>query len=108
MAEVAAEPTHLRHHPQNIALVFAAMRKFAAPLATRGWRLAYTRLDDPPPKTEAPSRPNSCAAQPRPVLPRSSPPLDGWRLMAALEGVPLRMLIPEDNHFLFSPCEFAA
>ncbi|GIX30369.1 MAG: hypothetical protein KatS3mg124_0841 [Porticoccaceae bacterium] len=47
MAEVAAEATYVRLHPQKIALVFAAMRKFAARLAARGWRVAYTRLDDP-------------------------------------------------------------
>ena len=46
MAEVAAETDYTDHHPQKIALIFAAMRKFAAALTNDGWRVAYTRLDD--------------------------------------------------------------
>jgi deoxyribodipyrimidine photolyase-related protein len=33
MAEVQAETTYVRHHPQKIALVLSAMRHFAAELA---------------------------------------------------------------------------
>ena len=36
MAEVAEEATPVPHHPQKIALVFAAMRKFAARLGDLG------------------------------------------------------------------------
>ena len=36
MAEVRDEATYVRHHKQKIALVFAAMRKFAARLEGRG------------------------------------------------------------------------
>ena len=48
MAEVMAEATYVPHHPKKIALVLAAMRKFAASLVQRGWTVAYTRLDDEP------------------------------------------------------------
>jgi hypothetical protein len=47
MAEVAGEASYVPHHPKKIAFLFAAMRKFAAELREAGWRLAYTRLDDP-------------------------------------------------------------
>ena len=46
MAEVDEEATYVRHHKKKIALVFSAMRHFAAMLKAQGWRVAYTRLDD--------------------------------------------------------------
>ena len=47
MAEVAEEAGSVAHHPKKIALVFAAMRKFAERLRAAGWQVDYTRLDDP-------------------------------------------------------------
>jgi len=47
MAEVMDEATYVPHHPKKIALFFAAMRKFSARLEEDGWRVAYTRLEDP-------------------------------------------------------------
>ena len=47
LAEVDAEATYVRHHPQKIALIFAAMRGFADELRADGWRVRYTTLDDP-------------------------------------------------------------
>jgi len=47
LAEVDAEATYVRHHPQKIALIFAAMRGFAEELRADGWRVRYTTLDDP-------------------------------------------------------------
>ena len=47
MAEVMREGTSVPHHPQKIALILAAMRKFSAALREPGWRVAYSRLDDP-------------------------------------------------------------
>ena len=46
MAEVADETTYVRHHPKKIALVLAAMRKFARVLEAEGWTVLYTELDD--------------------------------------------------------------
>ncbi len=46
MAEVADEATYVQHHPKKIALIFAAMRKFAARLRDVGWDVRYTELDD--------------------------------------------------------------
>ena len=47
MAEVAAETGYVPHHPKKIAFLLAAMRKFAKRLEAEGWRVAYSRLDDP-------------------------------------------------------------
>ena len=47
MAEVMAEGTSVPHHPQKIALILTAMRKFAAHLRIAGWRVLYSDLDDP-------------------------------------------------------------
>jgi len=46
LAEVADEATYVAHHPQKIALVFAAMRHFADELRAHGWRVDYVALDD--------------------------------------------------------------
>lgn len=47
MCEVMAEATYVKHHKKKIILLFSAMRHFADELRARGWRVAYTRLDDP-------------------------------------------------------------
>ncbi len=47
MAEVAAEATYVRHHKKKIAFIFSAMRHFAEELRAAGWRVEYTKLDDP-------------------------------------------------------------
>lgn len=45
MAEVMSEATYVPHHRQKIALIFAAMRHFAAELRARGFTVHYTTLD---------------------------------------------------------------
>ena len=47
MMEVDAECTYVRHHPQKITLILAAMRHFGRALEARGVRVDYIRLDDP-------------------------------------------------------------
>ncbi|MEY4054781.1 MAG: hypothetical protein RL519_116, partial [Pseudomonadota bacterium] len=47
MMEVAEEATHVRHHKAKIALIFSAMRHFAAELREAGWQVDYVKLDDP-------------------------------------------------------------
>ena len=46
MAEVWDEATNVKHHQQKIALVFSAMRHFAAELQSAGWQVDYIKLDD--------------------------------------------------------------
>jgi deoxyribodipyrimidine photolyase-related protein len=45
IVEVAEETTYVPHHRQKIALLFSAMRHFAAELAADGARVDYVRLD---------------------------------------------------------------
>ena len=47
MMEVWDEATYVRHHKQKIALIFSAMRHFAEELRDAGWKVDYTKLDDP-------------------------------------------------------------
>jgi deoxyribodipyrimidine photolyase-related protein len=47
MCEVMAEATYVRHHKKKIALIFAAMRAFAAQLRAQGWQVDYVTLDSP-------------------------------------------------------------
>lgn len=107
MAEVIAEATYVPHHPQKIALFFAAMRHFAAELRGRGFQVAYTTLDDP-------ENAGSIAGE---VLRRAAEfgasevlalrPGE-WRLIAELEAVPLTMRLLSDDRFFCSEAEFAA
>lgn len=46
MAEVVAEATYVRHHPQKIVFFLSAMRHFAAELQAAGVAVDYVRLDD--------------------------------------------------------------
>jgi len=47
LCEVWEEATYVKHHKKKIAFLFAAMRHFAAELSAEGFRVHYTRLDDP-------------------------------------------------------------
>lgn len=107
MAEVMEEGTYVRHHPQKIALVFAAMRKFAARLVAADWRVAYTRLDDPENAGSIPAELLRRAQETGAAEVIATRPGD-WRLAAALEKTPLAMRILEDNRFICSARDFAA
>ena len=45
MAEVWDEATYVKHHKKKIALIFSAMRHFAAELREAGWTVDYVTLD---------------------------------------------------------------
>jgi deoxyribodipyrimidine photolyase-related protein len=47
MMEVWEAATYVKHHKQKIALVFSAMRHFAAGLQDAGWTVDYVKLTDP-------------------------------------------------------------
>lgn len=47
MAEVWDEATYVKHHKKKIAFIFSAMRHFAEELKEEGYRVVYTKLDDP-------------------------------------------------------------
>ena len=106
MAEVRGECTHLRHHPQKIAFFLSAMRKHAAALRAAGWRVAYTRLDEP-------ENVQSIAGEllrriagtgAREII--ATEPGD-WRLRAEIEALPVPVTLLPDDRFLASAHDFA-
>jgi deoxyribodipyrimidine photolyase-related protein len=107
MAEVMGEGTSVPHHPQKIALILAAMRKFAAALTAEGWRVQYSRLDDPGNSQtiqgELLRRASACGATE--VL--ATKPGE-WRLVQDLQDLPLPVTMLPDDRFLCSEPEFAA
>jgi len=106
MAEVGAEASYVPHHPKKIAFVLAAMRKFACHLLEQGWRVAYTRLDDPENAGSIPAellrRAEEFGAQ---EVIATQP--GEWRLISALEDLPLPVHQFADDRFLASQAEFA-
>ena len=107
MAEVMEEATYVRHHPKKIALFFAAMRKFASRLEAEGWRVLYTRLDDPENAGSIPGELLRRAAETGASEVLATEPGE-WRLIARLNEVPLSVTMVEDDRFLASHAEFAA
>ncbi len=105
MAEVADEATYVPHHPKKIAFVFAAMRKFAERLRNDGWTVAYTKLDDP----------ENAGSIPGELLRRADEHGAGevlatepgeWRLIAALEELPIPVHQFGDDRFIASHADF--
>lgn len=47
LLEVKAEATYVKHHQKKIVLIFSAMRQFAESLRRDGYRVHYSRIDDP-------------------------------------------------------------
>ncbi|WP_354595925.1 cryptochrome/photolyase family protein [Rhodovulum tesquicola] len=107
MAEVMAEASHVRHHPKKLAFTFAAMRKFAARLAAAGWRVAYSRLDDPDNTQSIPGELLRRAAAEGAHQVLATEPGD-WRLIAALADLPLTLRQLPDDRFIASHAEFDA
>jgi len=107
MTEVASETDYVPHHPKKIAFLFAAMRNFATELQSAGWRVLYTRLDDPENAGSIPGeilrRAEETGAQE--VL--ATEPGE-WRLISALEDCPIPVHQFPDDRFLCSHAEFEA
>ena len=105
MAEVSEEATYVQHHPKKIAFIFSAMRKFAARLRDDGWDVRYTRLDDAENagsihgellrRAEETGAFEVIATQP-----------GEWRLIEALEDMPLRLTMKPDTRFVSTQDEF--
>ncbi|TKA97964.1 cryptochrome/photolyase family protein [Cereibacter changlensis] len=105
MAEVMGEAASVAHHPQKIALIFAAMRKFAAGLCAEGWQVAYTRLDDPESSGSIGGELLRRAAETGAAEVLATIPGE-WRLIEALEALPLPVTLLPDDRFLCSRAEF--
>ncbi|MCF2870903.1 cryptochrome/photolyase family protein [Octadecabacter sp. G9-8] len=105
MAEVMGEAEYVPHHPKKIAFLFASMRKFAAHLEEDGWRVAYTRLDD---KDNAGTLNGELlrraeAFETSEVLTTEA---GEWRVIKALEDVPLDVTVLPDDRFIATHKEF--
>ncbi len=106
MAEVTGEGTSVPHHPQKIALILTAMRKFAAALQADGWRVAYTRLEDPENSQTISGELLRRAAETGAGGVLATRPGE-WRVIADLEALPLPVTLLADDRFLCSEPEFA-
>ncbi len=107
MAEVMGEGISVPHHPQKIALILTAMRKFAAALAADGWRVAYSRLDDPDNSQTLSGEVLRRATETGVSSVLATRPGE-WRVIADLEALPLAVTILPDDRFLCPEAEFAA
>lgn len=110
MMEVWDEATYVKHHKQKIALVFSAMRHFAAELEEAGWTVDYVRLTDP-------DNSGSFTGEVARAIERHGPrevhvvEPGEWRVQQALEEwadkFPCPVTILPDDRFLCSKAEFA-
>ncbi|WP_375279779.1 cryptochrome/photolyase family protein [Pseudooctadecabacter sp.] len=101
MAEVMGEADYVKHHPKKIAFLFAAMRKFAARLEKAGWDVRYARLDDP----DTPASLGEVLLQRAEEAGTSQIVVTEpgeWRLIEALQSVPLDVEILQDDRFIAS------
>ena len=105
MAEVADEASYVRHHPKKIALIFAAMRKFAAGLREQGWDVAYAELDDTENAGSIVGELLRRAEQTGADEVLATEPGE-WRLIHALKHAPLKVRILQDDRFIASHQEF--
>lgn len=105
MAEVRDEANYVRHHPKKIALIFAAMRKFAARLRTLGWTVCYTLYDDPSNSGSICGEVLRQASENGQIEVIVTQPGE-WRLITALGDLPLEVKLLNDNRFISSPGEF--
>ena len=107
MAEVMEEATYVRHHPKKIALVFAAMRKFAAKLEAEGWTVAYAQLDDTENAGSIVGELLRRAEQTGAQSVICTEPGE-WRLINKLTHAPIKTTILPDDRFIASHKDFEA
>ena len=103
---MAEEATYVEHHPRKIALIFAAMRKFAARLEQAGWQVRYSRLDDADNAGSIPGELLRRAEETGASAVLATEPGE-WRLIAALEDLPLDVRQLPDTRFFASHARFA-
>ena len=109
MCEVLEEASYVHHHKLKIALIFSAMRHFAAELRDRGFDVRYTKLDDP---ENSGSFTGEVMRAAKTMLPERIIATEAaeWRVLEAmgkwqgLLGVPVEMRA--DGRFLCSKADF--
>lgn len=107
MAEVAEETDYVRHHPKKIALIFAAMRKFAARLKEEGWDVRYSQLDDTENAGSIVGELLRRAEETGASEVLITEPGE-WRLIDKLKHAPIKTHILQDDRFIASHQEFEA
>lgn len=105
MAEVREEGTYVKHHPKKIALILAAMRKFASALRADGWTVDYTELDDTDNAGSIVGELLRRAEHHGTDAVLATEPGE-WRLIDKLRYAPLRIEMLEDDRFIASHAEF--
>ncbi len=105
MAEVLEEATYVKHHPKKIALIFSAMRKFAAALEADGWTVAYAQLDYTDNAGSIVGELLRRAEQTGAQEVICTEPGE-WRLINKLTHAPIKTVILQDDRFLASHKEF--
>jgi deoxyribodipyrimidine photolyase-related protein len=110
MMEVSAEATYVRHHKQKIALIFSAMRHFAAELQANGWQVDYVKLDDPDNAGSFTGEIARAVERHNPAMIRVVEPGE-WRVQREFEQwedkFDCAVEILPDDRFLASKAEFA-
>ena len=106
MAEVRAEGTYVRHHPQKIALFLSAMRHFAQDLRADGWTVAYSKLDAAENTQSIPGEILRRATETGATTLIATRPGE-WRLIQMLDDLPLDVTQKPDTRFIASDAEFA-
>ena len=105
MAEVDAEAEYVKHHPKKIAFIFSAMRHFADTLKASGWRVLYSKIDDPQNSHNIIGEVLRYAEKVEANELFVTKPGE-WRLIGLLENTPLKVSIIEDDRFIASHAEF--
>lgn len=101
MAEVAGETDYVPHHPKKIALVLAAMRKFAHALREDGWDVRYSQLDDTENSGSIVGELLRRAEETGATEVLATEPGE-WRLIEALGAAPIKVRQLQDDRFLAS------
>ncbi len=105
MAEVGDEATYVPHHPKKIAFTLMAMRKFADRFRDQGRTVAYTKLDDPENTGSITGELIRRASEHDAQEIIATEPGE-WRLISALEDMPIPTTILPDTRFIASHKEF--
>lgn len=110
MVEVWEEASYVKHHKKKIVFLFSAMRHFAVELKQNGYKVIYTKLDDP-------DNAGSFTAEVSRALKNNQVnkivvTFPGeYRVLKAIESWEAIFNIPveirEDSRFLSSPAKFA-
>ncbi len=103
MAEVADEAAYVPHHPKKIAFCFAAMRHFARDLRAAGWNVDYAEL---PAGLKSIPEALLAASERHGATEVVATRPGEWRLIEALDAMPLSLTMLEDDRFVASHTEF--